>query len=61
MKSSVTSIDLQKFMEFNSISTISDLLLLPNEDFYVMVGFTYHILTEILEIKQTFSIQNTTN
>ena len=61
MKSIVTSIDLQKFMEFNSISTVSDLLLLPNEDYYEMGGFTYHILTEILEIKQSFSIQNTTN
>lgn len=53
--------DLKNFMEWNSIKTIEKLVVLPNEKYYTMIGFTYHILTEILEIKETFSIQNTIN
>lgn len=52
MKQVLASKELIHFMMLNSILTFEDLLLIPNEDFYVMKGFTYHLLTEILAIKK---------
>jgi hypothetical protein len=53
MKQVNASKELIHFMILNSILTFEELLLIPNEGFYKMEGFTYHLLTEILEIKKT--------
>lgn len=57
MENRKVSEDLKKFMEWNSIKTIEELVLLPDEKYYTMVGFTYHILTEILLLKENQSLQ----
>ena len=52
MKKEVISDDLRKFMILNKVSTIETLLAIENEDYYTMIGFSYHILVEMLDLKR---------
>lgn len=48
----VTKLDVEKFMQLNSIKTLDELLNLPDERYHTMKGFTWHLLKEILRLRK---------
>jgi hypothetical protein len=46
-----TSSDLQTFMEVNNIDTLEELLLISDEELIAMPGFSWHLLKEILLLR----------
>ena len=45
------SSDLQTFMEVNNIDTLEELLVISDEDLIAMPGFSWHLLKEILLLR----------
>jgi hypothetical protein len=48
----VLKVDVEKFMQLNSIKTLDELLNLPDERYHKMQGFTWHLLKEILRLRK---------